>query len=270
MADKLIFLSHIHEEKDLAVAIKTALENEFGGFVDVFVSSDGTSIPAGANFLKRIEDGLVQCVGAVYLLSPASVKRSWVHFELGAVWVRNAMNLRANGVEIPALPMCHSGMTPSAMPSPLNHLNGIVANQAPALEFAFRSLQAAVGGSGKLKTDFDALAKFVAAFEQIYTTGANVVKAIKLAVLDPSNFAELIAHAAAQPAGPTIQIDCGFIEMDAVKALRQMEASELKGILTVNFTNAAMVVGTQGAATGGSVVLQLPAAEILKVKDLLK
>ncbi len=26
------------------------------------VSSDGTSIPAGANFLKRIEDGLIECI----------------------------------------------------------------------------------------------------------------------------------------------------------------------------------------------------------------
>ena len=85
MADKLIFLSHIHEESSLALLVKQALENEFSGFVDVFVSSDGTSIPAGANFLKRIEDGLVSCIGAIYLISPNSVKRNWINFELGAV-----------------------------------------------------------------------------------------------------------------------------------------------------------------------------------------
>ncbi|PTP70076.1 hypothetical protein CWO23_12785, partial [Vibrio splendidus] len=89
-----LFLSHIHEERDLAVLIKTAIEEEFSGFVEVFVSSDGTSIPAGSNFLKRIEDGLVNCIGALYLISPVSVKRNWINFELGAVWIRNAISIR--------------------------------------------------------------------------------------------------------------------------------------------------------------------------------
>ncbi|MCP4746785.1 MAG: hypothetical protein GY874_11690 [Desulfobacteraceae bacterium] len=87
MSDKLLFFSHIHDEKDLAILIKDALENEFSGFVDVFVSSDGKSIPAGVKFLEKIEDGLIKCVGALYLISPISVKRNWINFELGAVWV---------------------------------------------------------------------------------------------------------------------------------------------------------------------------------------
>jgi hypothetical protein len=68
MADRLIFLSHIYEEKELALLIKQALEQEFSGFMEVFVSSDGASIPAGANFLTKIKDGLVNCVGAIYLI----------------------------------------------------------------------------------------------------------------------------------------------------------------------------------------------------------
>ncbi len=73
---KLIFLSHIHEEADFAHLIQKAIEVEFSGFVDVFVSSDGKTIPAGANFLKKVEKGLMDCVGAIYLISPVSVKRS--------------------------------------------------------------------------------------------------------------------------------------------------------------------------------------------------
>ena len=49
---KTIFLSHIHEEHELAGFIQEALEEEFSGFVNTFVSSDGASIPAGANFLR--------------------------------------------------------------------------------------------------------------------------------------------------------------------------------------------------------------------------
>ena len=161
MPDKLIFLSHIHEEREMALALKKAIESEFAGFVEVFVSSDGTSIPAGANFLKRIENGLIECIGAVYLISPTSVKRNWINFELGAVWARNAASVKTSGPEIPTLPFCHSGCTPGNLPMPLNNLNAIQANQSAQLEFAFRSLQSAVGGKGALRTDFDQLASAV-------------------------------------------------------------------------------------------------------------
>lgn len=97
MSGKQIFLSHIHEESELALIIKEAIEAEFGGFVEVFVSSNGRSIPAGSNFLKRIEDSLINCIGAIYLISPKSVKRNWINFELGAVWIRNAMSIRNEG-----------------------------------------------------------------------------------------------------------------------------------------------------------------------------
>ncbi|UNU29271.1 toll/interleukin-1 receptor domain-containing protein [Aeromonas hydrophila] len=176
MSEKLIFLSHIHEERELALLVKQAIEEEFSGFVTVFVSSDGTSIPAGSNFLKRIEDGLIDCIGAIYLISPSSVKRNWINFELGAVWIRNIKNLRDGREEIPAIPVCHSGMTPSNLPQPLNNLNAIPANQASQLESAFRSLQNAVGGRGSLRTDFDELARKIINFENTYTITDRINK----------------------------------------------------------------------------------------------
>src|SRR5690348_9372698 len=121
---KTIFLSHIHGERDLAILIKNTIEEEFSGFVDVFVSSDGVSIPAGSNFLSRIEDGLINCCAAIFLLSPHSVNRNWINFELGSVWIRNKLS----SVEIPAIPVCHSGMSLNDMPQPINNLNAIQGN----------------------------------------------------------------------------------------------------------------------------------------------
>jgi hypothetical protein len=122
------------------------VEAEFSGFVDVFVSSDGASIATGTNFLRRIEDGLLNCIAAIYLISPESLGRNWINFELGAVWVRNATNLRASKSEIPAMPFCHSGCVPSGLPVPLNLLSAIESNQASQLSSAFGSMQKAVGG----------------------------------------------------------------------------------------------------------------------------
>lgn len=266
MADKLIFLSHIHEESALARLVKQALEDEFSGFVDVFVSSDGTSIPAGSNFLKRIEDGLVGCIGAIYLISPASVKRNWINFELGAVWVRNIMSLRDGKSEIPTLPVCHSGLTPGGLPAPLNNLNGITANQASQLEFALRSIQAAVGGRGALKTDFDALAAQIIAFEQQYTLGANLTKMLSLLGGDKRL---LVQHCEQQPPGTRTTIDCGFVETNSVQAIKAFEANELKGHIQVTVDMPGTSFGPLGAVNGAQVKIGIPVSLVLQFRELL-
>jgi len=190
MANALIFLSHIHEERELALNFKEHIEAEFSGFVDVFVSSDGSSIPAGANFIKRIEDGLISCAGAIYLISPKSVVRPWINFELGAVWIRSALSQRSGGHEIPAIPMCHSGMNLGSLPAPLNNLNAKAANQSSDLENSFKSLQAALGARGQLRTDFDKFAGEVIAFEQKYTIGADIKNLMLRVGIDPKSVAQ--------------------------------------------------------------------------------
>ena len=140
MTAKLVFLSHIHEEAALATIIKDALVDEFGGFVDVFQSSDDATIPAGYKWFQKIERGLVDCAGAVFLISPASVNRNWINFELGAVWIRNVIANDAGQPSIPTSPMCHSGMTPATLPTPTNYLNAVSANDAAKLAGAFTAV----------------------------------------------------------------------------------------------------------------------------------
>ena len=226
----LLFLSHIHEEKTLAMILKEAIEEEFGGFVTVFVSSDGSTVPAGSNFLKRIENGLLDCVGAIYLLSPHSVKRNWINFELGAVWIRNISALRDGDSEVPTLPLCHSGMKPTTLPMPLANLNGVVANQSSQLEFAFRSIQKAVGGSGQLHTNFDALATKVTQFEQAYTVGFNLRDMLKLLGYDVR---QVVAYCKDQPSIHTLTLQSDFVETSIVQRLRSLEEAELKGHIVI-------------------------------------
>lgn len=265
---KTIFLSHIHEERQLAALIKDALEEEFSGFVSVFVSSDGVSIPAGANFLKRIEDGLVECIGALYLISPASVNRNWINFELGAVWIRNTLSIRASGGEVPTIPVCHSGISPSALPAPLNNLNGISANRASQLEFAFRSVQSAVGGKGKLRSDFDALASKITAFEQSYTLGTNLARMLRLA---SDNVQPVIQHCECQPKGSRTMINYGFLETSVVQQLQAMAKNELKGQVQVKIGSSGITFGAAGAVNGSEVELIVPVDLICQFKaDLLK
>lgn len=241
---KLVFLSHIHEEKDLALLIKDALEDEFGGFVDVFVSSDGTSIPAGANFLKRIDDGLVNCCAAVYLISRKSVKRNWINFELGAVWIRSSISQRSGGDEIPALPICHSGIGFAELPPPLNNLNAIQASLAPQLESAFRSIQSAVGGRGKLKTDFELLSQKIASFEASYTLGSNGRKALELLGVTDDYIRGISDHLPASDIPFCFQ---GFvINSSALKELQRLEEDELKDKISISVLGQKTLFGNKG------------------------
>jgi hypothetical protein len=188
MSRKLIFLSHIHEESELADVFKEAIEDEFAGFVEVFVSSYPMTIPAGTKLLSKIERGLIECVGAIYLISPTSVTRSWISFELGAVWIRSVGSERCRGPEIPTIPVCHSGCTPGDLPMPLNNLNAIRGAQSLELKRAFQSIQSAVGGKGSLKTDFNKLASKVVALEKVglQQTQAPTIHSPQSRVVRPS------------------------------------------------------------------------------------
>lgn len=117
--------------------------------------------------------------------------------------------------------MFHSGIIPSQLPSPLNNLNGIAAGQASQLEFAFRSLQKAVGGKGDLRTNFDVLVAQVQTFEQQYMLGANL-RALLMALT--GNIANLVAHCESLALNATTTLQCGFIETCFAQLAKKFES----------------------------------------------
>lgn len=265
---KLIFLSHIHEEAELAKIIQEAIESEFSGFVEVFVSSDGKTIPAGANFLKRIENGLLNCAGAIYLISPISVKRNWINFELGAVWIRNVMNVKNGDEEIPTIPFCHSGITPSALPMPLTNLSSIQANHSSQLEIAFKSIQKAVGGKGNLKTDFDSLANSITTFENHYTIGDKLVNFFRLIGATKGEINGLIIQAKGLPKGATIIIPIG-VRDNSLIAQMKLISETLKEFLTIDQKSSGMFGGKGGTIVGGEVEIQIKKDILVDFEKLL-
>ena len=265
----LIFLSHIHEESILAQEVQKAIEEEFSGFVEVFVSSDGKTIPAGANFLKRIEDGLVNCIGAIYLISPISVKRNWINFELGAIWIRNSISLKTGGPEIPTIPFCHSGITPSQLPMPLTNLSSIQSNNSSQLELAFKSIQSAVGGKGNLKTNFDSLAKNIIEFEKQYTLGDSLIELFKIIFITNSEMNQIISQCNLRGRGHNFLIQLGFRDSSLFKELKNLETNNLKGHIEVNMKNPGLSFGNQGAVNGGDISFSILTNTILDFGKVL-
>jgi hypothetical protein len=158
MTKPLLFISHIAPEKDVAIALKMLVEREFLNMIDVFVSSDDSSIGLGQKWLDAITAALRRCAVEIIVASPISVKRPWINFEAGSGWIR----------DIPVVPLCHSGMSPSALPVPLNLLQAAAATEVSQLKLVFPVLAKALG-SASPNPDFTSFIQEVKDFEKRYT-----------------------------------------------------------------------------------------------------
>lgn len=75
-----IFISHIHEEFEVAKAIKAELDSIFGKQVDVFLAEE---IPLGKNWFSEIKKNLSASDLILAVFSPYSANRPWVNIEAG-------------------------------------------------------------------------------------------------------------------------------------------------------------------------------------------
>ena len=130
-----IFVSHIGDESKLADIFKRYLAKDFIGIVEIFVSSDESSITAGTNWLNTIDRVLRAAKLEIVLCSPASVGRPWINFEAGAGWIRG----------IPIVPVCHTGLRPNDLPMPLKVLESIEATQKKGLQKLYNLVADAIG-----------------------------------------------------------------------------------------------------------------------------
>jgi len=78
-----IFLSHIHEDKDLAGSLKHELERLYLGAIEIFVSSDDADIRGGDKWLEVIVERLKAAELILVLATTESISRPWINFEAG-------------------------------------------------------------------------------------------------------------------------------------------------------------------------------------------
>lgn len=166
MSKKIIFISHISEEQELAVLVKEMIEESFLGIVDVFVSSDFNSVKLGQKWLDSITDSLKSCIIELVICSPQSVQKPWINFEAGAGWVRG----------IPVVPLCHSGIKPEQLPLPLNLLQAASINNISSVKLLLPLIAESLE-SKTPKINFDDFIKKVIEFEKKYTYWSKVNEA---------------------------------------------------------------------------------------------
>jgi hypothetical protein len=110
MNELSLFISHISEEKEIALVLKKWIEESFLERCKVFVSSSPEDIAPGQNWLEVIKSALHDAQVQILLCSPRALTRPWINFEAGFAWA----------TEIQIIPLCHSKLTIAQLPIPLN------------------------------------------------------------------------------------------------------------------------------------------------------
>lgn len=83
VAKPIVFFSHSSHDSASLTLLRKAFAEKTGNSVDIFLSSDGQSIPFGHNWVKKIEEALEGAALMIVFVSPASVRSSWLYFESG-------------------------------------------------------------------------------------------------------------------------------------------------------------------------------------------
>jgi hypothetical protein len=78
-----VFISHISEEKSVALALQKYLKVAFGESLSIFVSTDKTSIGGGQKWFEQIITKLRSSQVVLSLISQESRRREWINFEAG-------------------------------------------------------------------------------------------------------------------------------------------------------------------------------------------
>lgn len=123
-AQSRIFISYVHEDKDITQAVQALLSSTLKIEKEVFLSADQTQVFAGHVWLDRIRDALQTCEVLLLLLSERSINRAWVNFEAGAVWLarKPVIPICIGGMLIEFLPQPYAGMQSVYLPSDAHYL----------------------------------------------------------------------------------------------------------------------------------------------------
>lgn len=83
MEKPTIFFSHSSKDRDAILPIKEKLMKITSGVIQIFMSSDGQSIPFGKNWVHKIEEGLSSAKIMFVFVTPTSIESGWIYFEAG-------------------------------------------------------------------------------------------------------------------------------------------------------------------------------------------
>ena len=163
------FISHASGESELGNLIKTRIEAAFIGLIDVYVSSDGTSIAVGDTWMDSVVSHLQSADIFIVLCSQFSLDRPWINLELGAALTRGKT----------VIPLCHTDQRADQLVRrPLSDFEAVNASDPQGLKSLFMQLAKALG-SRVPAIDWVQLVSDVQAFESRYLAQKKTISQAK-------------------------------------------------------------------------------------------
>ena len=129
-----LFISHATSDGEFAEAVKQEIDKVFANGINVFSTSSPGAIPAGNDWLSDIEDRLNTSQAIIAIVTPVSIERPWLWFEIGATW----LNGRKGDCKI--YPLCAQEINLSELPEPLSRLQALSLGRATDLKLLFEYL----------------------------------------------------------------------------------------------------------------------------------
>jgi hypothetical protein len=109
-----VFFSHSSRDKASLMKLKDLFVAKTGGTIDVFLSSDGQSIPFGRNWVHRVQEGLDKATMMISFITSSSLESDWLFFESGYA--------HAKGIRV--IPVGFLGVSLDRIRPPLSLLQG--------------------------------------------------------------------------------------------------------------------------------------------------
>ncbi len=123
MKKPIVFIGHSSKDERMVRKLKEVLTKKVGDTLDIFVSSDGQSIPFGRNWVHEIEEALKNSKIMFVLLSPNSIHSNWIYFEAGFAYSK----------DIKVIPIGVLGIDLSQIPPPMSLLQSFNINSVESL-----------------------------------------------------------------------------------------------------------------------------------------
>lgn len=129
-----LFISHATSDGEFAEAVRQEIGKVFANGINVFSTSSPGAIPAGNDWLSDIENRLNSAQAIIAIVTPVSIERPWLWFEIGATW----LNGRKGDCRI--YPLCAQEINLSELPEPLSRLQALSLSKATDLKMLFEGL----------------------------------------------------------------------------------------------------------------------------------
>jgi len=129
-----LFISHATSDSEFAEAVKQEIDKVFANGINIFSTSSPGAIPAGNDWLSDIENRLNTAQAIIVIVTPVSIERPWLWFEIGATW----LNGRKGDCRI--YPLCAQEINLSELPEPLSRLQALSLGKATDLKLLFEAL----------------------------------------------------------------------------------------------------------------------------------